>query len=190
MQNQEATTVAKSFVDCWVSRFGCPANLHSDKGTNFMSNLFKDMCKELGIDRTSTTAYHTQGNAMIEQTNRTIEESLAKYVGEHYNTWSKYLQLIVMAYRSSVHTVTKYSPYYLLFGAPCALPIDCMYETLQAQVFATPSDYVGNLKKELQLYNELVRLNMEVEQERQKTYYDQKQFGPKYRANKKVQVVL
>ena len=84
------------------------------------------------------------------------------------------------AYRSSVHTVTKYSPYYLLFGAPCALPIDGMYETLQTQVFATPSDYVGNLKKELQLCHQLVRLNMEVEHERQKTYYDRKQFGPKY----------
>ena len=90
-QNQEATTLAKPFVDCWVSRFGCPANLHGHKGTNFMSNLFKNMCKESAIDRTSTTAYHRQGKAMIEQTNRTIEESLAKYVGEHHNTWCKYL---------------------------------------------------------------------------------------------------
>ena len=85
-----------------------------------------------------------------------------------------------MAYRSSVHTVTKYSSYYVVFGAPCALPVDCMYETLQTQVFATPSDYGGNLKKQLQLCHELVRLNMEVEQERQKTYYNRKQFGPKY----------
>ena len=86
MQNQEATTVAKSSVDCWVSRFGCPANFHSDKGTNFMSNLLKIMCKEL--------------------TNGTIEDNLAKYVGEQ-NTWSEYLQLIMTAYRSSVHTVTE-----------------------------------------------------------------------------------
>ena len=102
MQNQEATTLAKCFVDCWVLRFGCPANLHSDKGTNYMSNLFKNMCKELGIDRTSTTAYHPQGNAMIERTNQTIGENSAKNLGEHHNTWSKHLQMIMMAYRSSV----------------------------------------------------------------------------------------
>ena len=138
------------------------------------------MCKELGNDCTSTTAYHPEGNALIDRTNRTIAASLAKYVGEHHNTWSKYLQLIMMAYRSSVHTVTKYNPYYLLFGAICALPIDCMYEILQTQIFATPSDYVGNLKKELQLCHKLVRLNMEVEQERQQIYYDRKQVGPKY----------
>ena len=90
-QNQEATTLAKCFMVCWVSRFGCPANMHGHKGKNFMSNLFRNMCKELGIDCTSTTAYHPQGNTMIERTNQQIEESLAKYVGEHHNAWSKYI---------------------------------------------------------------------------------------------------
>ena len=83
MQNQEATI---SLADCWFSRFGCPSNMQSEKSANLMSNRFKIMCKELGIDCTSTTAYHPQDNAMIERTNRTIEESLAKYVGEHHNT--------------------------------------------------------------------------------------------------------
>ena len=95
--NQEASTVAKAFVNVWFSRFGCPEYLHSDKGNNFMSNLFKNMCKELGINRTSITAYQPQGNSMIERTNRTIEESLAKYLGEHHNTWSNYLPLVMMA---------------------------------------------------------------------------------------------
>ena len=80
-----------------------------------MSILFKNTCKKLGINRTSTTAYHPQGNAMIERTNRKIEESLAKYVAEHHNTWSDYPPLVVMAYRSSLHSLTKYSPFYLIF---------------------------------------------------------------------------
>ena len=49
------------------------------------------MCKELGITRISRTAYQPEGNAMIERTNGTIKESLAKYVGEHHNNWSDYL---------------------------------------------------------------------------------------------------
>ena len=60
MSNQEASTVTKVFVNIWFSRFGFPSNLHSDKGVNFLSNLFKNMCKELGINRISTTAYHPQ----------------------------------------------------------------------------------------------------------------------------------
>ena len=117
---------------------------------------------------------------MIERTNCTIEESVAKYVGEHHNTWSDYLPLVMMAYRSSIHSVTKYSPFYLLFGRSCALPIDCMYQTIQTKIYPTLSDYVGCLKDELQTCHELVGESMDVEQERRKTYYDRSTFGPQY----------
>ena len=176
MSNQEASTVAKAFVKVWVSRFGCPAN------------LFKNMCKELGINRTSTAAYHPQGNAMIERTNRTIEECLAKYVGEHHNIWSDYLPLVKIVYRSSIHSVTKYSPFYLLLGRSCALPIDCMYQTIQDNIYPSLSDYVGCLKDELQTCHELVWESMDVEQERQQTYYDRSTFGPQYEVGDLVMV--
>ena len=157
-----------------------------------MSNLFKNMCKELRINRTSTAAYHPQGKAMIKRTNRTIEESLAKYMGEHHNPWSDYLPLVKMAYRSSIHSVTKYSPFYLLFGRSCALPIDCMYQTIRTKIYPTLNDYVGCLKDELQTCHELVWESMDVEQERQKkptmTYYDRSTFGPQYEVGDLVMV--
>ena len=53
LQNQKAKTVAKAMEDNWVLHFGCPANLHSDKGSNFMSNFFKKFCSLLGINRAS-----------------------------------------------------------------------------------------------------------------------------------------
>ena len=145
------------------------ANLHSDKGSNVLSNLFKNMCKLLGINRTLATAYHPQGNAMIERTNLKIKESLARNVSENHNTWSDYLPLVMMAYRSSLHSVTNYSPFFLLFGRSCALPIDCMYQTKQTKIYPTMSDYVGCLKNELQTCHELVRESMDAEQKRQKT---------------------
>ena len=47
--------------------------------------------------RTSTTSFHLEGNAMIEQTNRTLEESSSRYVSEHQHDWKNYLQLVMMA---------------------------------------------------------------------------------------------
>ena len=125
---------------------------------------------------------------MIERTNRTTEENLAKHVGEHHHTWSDYFPLVMMAYRSSIHSVTKYSPFYLLFGRSCALSIDCMYQPIQTKVYPTLSDYVGCLKNELQTCHELVRESMDVEQERQKTYYDRSTFGPQYEVGDLVMV--
>ena len=73
------------------------------------------------------------------------------------------------AYCRFFRKITKYSPHYLMFGAPCLIPpIDCMYETLQNHLFSTPSDYNGKLKKDLQLCHKLLRSNMEVAKDRQK----------------------
>ena len=81
-----------------------------------------------------------------------------------------------MAYCRFFRKITKYSPHYLMFGAPCLIPpIDCMYETLQNHLLSTPSDYNGKLKKDLQLCHKLLQSNMEVAKEAKKPYYDRKQ---------------
>ena len=50
--DQEATTVAEVLVREWISRYGTPLQLHSDRGTNFTSAVFKGLCQFLGIDKT------------------------------------------------------------------------------------------------------------------------------------------
>ena len=40
---------------------------------------------------------------MVERFNRTLEEMLAKYVGKNHKDWDDHLQLVMLAYRSSVH---------------------------------------------------------------------------------------
>ena len=186
MANEEAKTVAQALVDNWITQFGCPVNLHSDKGTNFMSELFTKLFRVLGIERTSTTPFHPEGNAMIERTNRTIEESLLKDIDDHQSDWTYYLQLVMLAYCSSIHAVTKHSPNYLVMGTTLRLPIDCMYETRHTELFPTPSDFIYNTKRELQKAHHLVRSHMELEQTRQKTYYDYRAYGPVYHVGEQV----
>ena len=55
-----------------------------------------------------------------------------------------------------------------------------MYQTVQNKIYPTLSDYVGCLKDELQTCHEMVKESMDVDQERQKTYYDRSTFGPQY----------
>ena len=66
MPNQETKTVAEALIEKWITRFRCTLNFHSDKRTNFASELFRELCRILGIQRTSTTSFHPEGNAMIE----------------------------------------------------------------------------------------------------------------------------
>jgi hypothetical protein len=64
---------ATSTVDCanalfqgWVSRFGVPAVITSDRGTQFTSSLRAALCSLLNIQHSQTTAYHPQSNGMVE----------------------------------------------------------------------------------------------------------------------------
>ena len=148
--------MAKTFVEHWIVRLSCLVNLHSDQGSNFMSKLFRRLCSELGIQKTSTTSYHPQGNAMIERTNRTIEECLSKYIGQYQHEWTNFLPLAMMAYRSSIHSATRYSPAFVVLGFPLSLPIDCIYSTPQNKIYATPSDYVFTMKQKLQETHQLM----------------------------------
>ena len=93
-----------------------------------------------------------------------------------------------MAYRSSIHSVTRYSPAFVVLGFPLSLPIDCNYSTPQTTIYATPSDYVFTMKQKLQETHQLMREYMDVEQERQKSYYDRSRYGPSYKFGEEVLV--
>ena len=96
----------------------------------------------------------------------------------------------MMAYRSSIHSVTKYNPFYLLFGRSCALSIDCMYQTIQSNHNLPDLERLCSLlERQLQTCHKLVRESMDVEQERQKTYYDRSTFGPQFEIGELVMVI-
>ena len=44
--------------------------------------------------------------------------------GEHHSDWDDLLPAVMMAYHSSVHKSTGFSPYRLIFGEECTLPMD------------------------------------------------------------------
>ena len=77
LPDQSALTTAKALMDHWITRFGCPESLHSDQGRNFEAKLFTSLTKLLRLDKTRTTAFHPQSNAVIERTNRTLLNMLA-----------------------------------------------------------------------------------------------------------------
>ena len=190
LPNQEAKTVAEALVEKWITRFGCPVNLLSDKGTNFMSELFWELYRILSIQRTSKKSFHPKGKAMVERTNRTLEKNISKHVSEHQHDWKNYLQLVMMAYRFWVHAVRKYSPAYVIFGTPLKLPVDCIYGTRHTESYQTPSDLTFNTRRELQKAHHWIRIQMEVEQTRLKTYCDYRANGPTYREGQQVLVFL
>ena len=64
--NMAAATVAIALMEIWISRFGVPLYVITDRGTQFESELFQESSKFVGYHRLRTTAYHAQANGMID----------------------------------------------------------------------------------------------------------------------------
>ena len=176
IRNQEATTVAKKLVDEIFCRFSPPEQLHSDQGRQFESDLVKEICELLQIRKTRTTPYHPQCNGMVERFNRTLLDMLSTAVGNHQADWQQHIRKLCLAYNSSVHSSTGFTPFFLMFGRQAKLPIDLMYGTNQMEPNTT-SEYARCLKDTLQEAYALVRERCQAEHKRQKELYDQKVHG-------------
>ena len=114
LRNQTAATITEKLVKLF-SVMGLPDILHSDQGRNFESTLLQQTLEAFGTVKSHTTAYHPEGDGMVERFNRSLLQLLHSYV-ENEADWERHLPLVLYAYRTSVHSSTGIEPYVLMFG--------------------------------------------------------------------------
>lgn len=170
--NQEAKTVAKVLVEGWVCRLGAPRTVHTDQGRNFESTLFKEMCQLLNIHKTRTTPYHPQSDGMVERFNRTLLSMLSLFVEENQSNWDALLPYVMLAYRSSVHSSTGFTPFKVVFGQEMVLPVDIMLDVGVRERFSTVTEYGSRLRDTLSTVMGAVRSHQAKASGRQKEAFD------------------
>ena len=107
--------------------------IHSDQGREFENKIMQELCLLGGSHKTRTTPYHPESDGMVERFNRTLLMMLAMFAGKNRDDWDDLLPAVMMAYRSSVHESTGFSPYRLMFGEECTLPMDIGLPTEQLE---------------------------------------------------------
>ncbi len=122
--------MAEVFVENWISQYGVPLELHTDRRRNFESNLFLEMCKLVRINKTRTATLHAQSDGMMEIFNKTLLQYLSKVAAEHQEDWDPYIPLFMLAYRSSIHESTNHTPAMVISGHELRLPCDLEFGTL------------------------------------------------------------
>ncbi|VDI47499.1 Hypothetical predicted protein [Mytilus galloprovincialis] len=80
LPNQNTITVAKRLLDGFISRLGCPVQIHTDQGKNVDGQMFHDICRLLQIVKTRTTPYRPCSNGQVERFNRTILQAIRCYL--------------------------------------------------------------------------------------------------------------
>lgn len=172
LPNQEAGTIARVLTEEWVCRFGAPRSIHSDQGRSFESTLFKELCRLLHIHKSRTSPYHPQSDGLIERFNRTLLSMLSLFVEDNQLNWDALLPYVMLAYRSSIHASTSFTPYRVLFGREAVLPVDVMLNVGNQESFSSVDDYVSKLNDTLSSVVEAVRRHQAKASEQQKASYD------------------
>ena len=116
MPDQRTDRIVKILVEEIVPNFGVLESLLSDRGTNLLSHLMLDVCQLLGIHKLNTTAYHPQGDGLVERYNRTLKSMFRKHAARFGKDWDKFMPGVQWAYRNTPHEATGEKPSYLLFG--------------------------------------------------------------------------
>ncbi|VDH93883.1 Hypothetical predicted protein [Mytilus galloprovincialis] len=100
---QTAEVGARTLVEHFYSRFGCPIAIHTYQGKNMNGNLVRQLCELLQIAKTRTTPYHPSSNRQVERYNRTIQHTIRCYIKSKQHNWDLFLQLVgaVRATRNS-----------------------------------------------------------------------------------------
>ncbi|CAH8490858.1 unnamed protein product [Dicrocoelium dendriticum] len=114
-----AETVIRAFLDRWVSHYGCPSTITTDRGTPFESSQFDTFCNFLGCRRIHTTAYHPAANGLVERFHRQLKASLC---ASSDPSWSENISLVLLGIRSSIKADLQCAPAELVYGTTLKLP--------------------------------------------------------------------
>ncbi|GFO31447.1 Pol polyprotein [Plakobranchus ocellatus] len=80
LSRTSSTDCAKALIRNWISRFGVPLDITSDRGTQFTSTLWGEIANQLGVQLHQTTAYHPQSNGLVERLHRTLKAALKAHL--------------------------------------------------------------------------------------------------------------
>ena len=125
LPDARAETIARVIHDDITMVYGPPDEVLSDNGTNLAGQVLNTYIKLLAAKHCFTTPYHPRTNGKVENLNGLLGSMLTKMLTNKPTIlWDQYLQQATFSVRIRVHTITGYSPYYLMFGRHPKLPSD------------------------------------------------------------------
>ncbi len=114
---------ARALIAGWISRFGIPLHMSSDRGAQFTSQLWSDIATLLGIKLHHATAYHPQANGLVERFHRHLKDALKARLCTNHK-WIDELPWVMLGIRTAPKDELGTSSAELVYGSPLIVPAD------------------------------------------------------------------
>ena len=142
-----------------------------DRGTNFLSSLIQEVCKIFQIQKLNTSSYHPQTDGLVEHFNSTLIQSLSMFVSQNQKDWDIYILSVLFAYRVSQSAATQETPFYLLYGRECRLPVDVNL-LKPSEVSSSIEEHRRRIVDNVERTQNIARENIQKAQQKMKAQYD------------------
>ena len=151
--NHTANTVSDALLRYVVPYFGTPRRLLSDRGREFVGEVWSKLTRSLGIQRLLTSPYHPEGNSINERSHRTINNMLRARLldGTPSWTWVDKIPSIMLALNAMAHEPHGFSASMIATGREPTLPPDLESNACTSPSLDDPASYVEAVKKRLTL---------------------------------------
>nr|GFA55655.1 reverse transcriptase domain-containing protein [Tanacetum cinerariifolium] len=121
----------------WLSitcrnRFGIPCAIISDHEMHFCNDQFTKVMLKYGVTHRLATPYHPQTSGQVEVSNRGLKRTLKRTVGKNRASWWDKLDDTLWAFRTAFKTPIGCTPYKLVYGNACHLPIELEHKAYWA----------------------------------------------------------
>ena len=123
-KTDDVAIVARFLYENIISRYGCPKELVSDRGTHFLNKTIEELTIQFLIKHRKTSPYHPRANGQTEKTNGILCGILTKTIVGSLTDWDDKLWAALWAYRTAYKVTTQFTPFHLVYGQEAILPIE------------------------------------------------------------------
>ena len=190
-RTNDSKVVAQFLRSNIFSRFGTPRALITDNGTHFCNKLIDKVLQKYGVRHRTSLAYHPQSNGQAEVSNREIKYILEKTVNNSRKDWSKKIDDALWTYRTAFKTPLGMSPFILVYGKACHLPVELEHRAYWATRQLNMDSTLAGEKRLLQLseldeFRNEAYENARIYKEKTKAWHDKHITRKEFTAGQKV----
>ena len=177
LKSLTARSVCEALLDLFAN-VGVPNVIISDCGTNFTSQLTREMLSRLGCSPRFNTPGHPEASGLVERFNQTCKNMLSHVVHKHQRQWHKFVPMMVWALREVPNATTGISPYMLVYGRIPRGPLSILKESwtgerdITADLSQPVEDYLTDLKAKLESAADFAKQHSKHEQEQYVSRYN------------------